>query len=153
MTYLPPKMQETLWSPKIIASISHNKMEELRKKGIKSPSKLFSPKYLSSASIKKLNKNPSAPKRFHFVNSIIILSKNIDTKEDVSTTNACGHDLGKMTRGNEKVKEQCKEEDEMDVEVKEVIEEEESEFETNEEVEEILEEEEEDEDDENFNSS
>ncbi|GJU12585.1 hypothetical protein Tco_1134981 [Tanacetum coccineum] len=33
------------------------------------------------------------------------------------------------------VKEQCKEEDEMDVEVKEVIEEEESEFETDEEVE------------------
>ncbi|GJV02361.1 zinc finger, CCHC-type containing protein [Tanacetum coccineum] len=64
------------------------------------------------------------------------------------------HDLGKMTRGNEEVKEQGKEEDEMEtnVEVKEVIEEEESKFETNEEVEEILEEEEEDEDDKNFNS-
>ncbi|GKG51486.1 hypothetical protein Tco_0541870, partial [Tanacetum coccineum] len=52
------------------------------------------------------------------------------------------------------VKEQGKEEDEIEtnVEVKEVIEEEESEFKTDEEVKEILEEEEEDEDDENFNS-
>ncbi|GJW56133.1 MAK10-like protein [Tanacetum coccineum] len=115
-------------APKSIAAISHDEREELRKKGIKSPSKLFSPKYLSPASIKELNKNPSAPKRIHFVNLIVILSK--DSKE------------------------QGKEEDEMEtnVEVKEVIEEEESEFETDEEVEEILEEEEEDEDDENFNS-
>ncbi|GJW10256.1 hypothetical protein Tco_1576083, partial [Tanacetum coccineum] len=54
----------------------------------------------------------------------------------------------------QEVKEQGKEEDEMEtnVEVKEVIEEEEIKFETDEEVEEILEEEEEDEDDENFNS-
>ncbi|GKB25276.1 hypothetical protein Tco_0864677 [Tanacetum coccineum] len=75
-------------------------------------------------------------------------------EEDVSSTNVCRHDLGKMTRGNEKVKKQGKGEDQMeiDVEVKEVIEEKESEFETDEEVEEILGEEEEDEDDENFNS-
>nr|GEX47950.1 hypothetical protein [Tanacetum cinerariifolium] len=55
--------------------------------------------------------------------------------------------------GDEEVKEQGKEEDEMetDVKVKEVIEEEESEFKTVEEVEEILKEEEEDEDDEKFN--
>ncbi|GJU65797.1 hypothetical protein Tco_1247632 [Tanacetum coccineum] len=104
---------------KRIASISHDEKEELRKKGIKIPSKLFSPKYLSPASIKELNKNPSAPKRVHFVNSI--------------------------------VKEQGKEEDEMEtnIEIKEVIEEEESEFKTDEEVKEIFEEEE---DDENFNS-
>ncbi|GKA58930.1 hypothetical protein Tco_0758243 [Tanacetum coccineum] len=139
---------------KSIASISHVEMEELRKKGIKSPSKLFSPKYLSLASIKELNKNPSAPKRVHFVNSIIILSKDCDTEEDVSSTNVCRHELGKMMRGNEEVKEQGKKEDEMetDVEVKEVIDEEESEFETDKKVEEILKEEEEDEDDENFNS-
>ncbi|GKF45568.1 hypothetical protein Tco_0135370, partial [Tanacetum coccineum] len=54
---------------KSIAAISHDEREELRKKGIKSLSKLFSPKYLSPASIKELNKNPSAPKRIHFVNS------------------------------------------------------------------------------------
>ncbi|GKE97382.1 hypothetical protein Tco_0020733 [Tanacetum coccineum] len=89
-------------------------------------SNLFSLKYLSPASIKELNKNPSALKRVHFVNSIVILSK-------------------------DKVKKQGKEEDEMEtnMEVEEVIEEEESKFESDEEVEEILEE---DEDDENFNS-
>ncbi|GJR78764.1 MAK10-like protein [Tanacetum coccineum] len=117
-------------------------------------SNLLSLKYLSPASIKELNKNPSAPKHVHFVNSIVILSKDYDTEEDVSSTNVCRHDLDKMTRGNEEVKEQGKEEDEMetDVEVKDVIDEEESEFETDEKVEEILEKEEEDEDDENFNS-
>ncbi|GJU12586.1 zinc finger, CCHC-type containing protein [Tanacetum coccineum] len=80
-----------------------------------------------------------------------ILIKDSDTEEDVSKTNARRCDLGKMARGNEEVKEQGKEEDEMEtnVEVKEVIEEEEIKFETDEEVEEILEEEE---DDENFNS-
>ncbi|GJT61170.1 hypothetical protein Tco_1004703 [Tanacetum coccineum] len=139
---------------KSIAAISHDEREELRKKGIKSPSKLFSPKYLSPASIKELNKNPLAPKRVHFVNSIVILSKDSDTEEDVATTNARRCDLSKMARGNKEVKQQGKEEDEMEtnVEIKEVIEEEESEFETNEEVEEILKVEEEDEDDENFNS-
>ncbi|GJT62711.1 hypothetical protein Tco_1006244 [Tanacetum coccineum] len=136
---------------KSIVAISHVEREELRKKGIKSPSKLISPKYLSLASIKELDKNLSASKRVHFVNSIVILSKDSDTEEDVSSTNTCRHDLGKMTRGNKEVKKQGMEEDEMetDVEVEEVIEEEESEFETDEEIEEILEEEEEDE---NFNS-
>ncbi|GJY32259.1 hypothetical protein Tco_0415754 [Tanacetum coccineum] len=68
--------------------------------------------------------------------------KDSDTKQYVSSTNACRHDLDKMTRGNKEVKKQGREEDEMEtsVEVKEVIEEEESEFETDEEVEEILEE-------------
>ncbi|GKE42659.1 hypothetical protein Tco_1469943, partial [Tanacetum coccineum] len=58
-----------------------------------------------------------------------------------------------MVKGNEGVKEQGNEENEMeiDIEVDEVIEEEESEFETDEEDEEILEEEEDDEDGENFN--
>nr|GEU75210.1 hypothetical protein [Tanacetum cinerariifolium] len=141
-------------APKSIATISHDKREELRKKGFKSLSMLFSLKYLSLASIKELNKNSSAPKRVHFVNSIVILSKDIDMEEDVSSTNACRRNLGKMMRGNEEVKEQGKEEDEIEtnVKVKEIIEEEEeSEFEIDEEVEEILKEEEEDEDDENSN--
>ncbi|GJZ36610.1 hypothetical protein Tco_0582801 [Tanacetum coccineum] len=139
---------------KSIAAISHDEREELKKNGIKSPSKLFSPKYLSPASIKELNKNPSAPKRVHFVNSIVILSTDSDTEEDISSTNAHEYELANMVRRGEEVKEQGKEEDEMetDVEVKELIEEEESRFETDEEVEEIFEEEEEDEDDENFNS-
>ncbi|GJV47748.1 hypothetical protein Tco_1437960 [Tanacetum coccineum] len=136
-------------APKSIAAISHDEREELRKKGIKSPSKLLSPKYLSPVSIKELNKNPSAPKRVHFVNSIVILSTDSDTEEeDVSSTNACGFDLGGMIKGKEGVKEQGMEENEMeiDMEIDDVIEEEESEFETDGEVEEILKEEEDDED-------
>ncbi|GKF01525.1 hypothetical protein Tco_0028448 [Tanacetum coccineum] len=70
-------------APKSITVISHAEKEELKKKGIKSPSKLFSLKYLSPASIKELNKNLSAPKRVHFVNSIVILSKDSDRKEEV----------------------------------------------------------------------
>nr|GEW40905.1 MAK10-like protein [Tanacetum cinerariifolium] len=143
-----------LYGPKSIAAINHVKKEELRKKGIKSLSKLFSLKYLALASIKELNENPSAPKRVHFVNSIVTLSKESDTEEDVSSTNVWRHNLDKMTGGNEEVKEQGKEGDEMetDMEVEEVIEEKESEFETDEEVKEILKEEEEDKDDENLKS-
>ncbi|GJZ10389.1 MAK10-like protein [Tanacetum coccineum] len=142
-------------APKSIAVISHDEREELRKKGIKSSSKFLSPKYLSPASIKELNKNPSAPKRVHFVNSIVILSTDSDTEEeDDSSTNACDLNLGGMVKGKEEVKEQGKEENEMetDIEVEEEIKEEESEFETNEEVEEIIKEEEDEGDGENFNS-
>ncbi|GKA80152.1 hypothetical protein Tco_0786748 [Tanacetum coccineum] len=140
---------------KSIAAISHDEREELRKNGIKSLSKLFSLKYLSPAFIKELNKNPSAPKRVHFVNSNVILSTDSDTEEeDISSTNTYEHELGNMVRRGEEVKEQGKEEDEMEtnVKVEEVIEEEESRFETDEEVEEIFKEEEEDKDDENINS-
>ncbi|GJS90164.1 hypothetical protein Tco_0772800 [Tanacetum coccineum] len=81
-------------APKSIAAISQVEREELKKKGIKSPSKLFSLKYLSPASIKELNKNLSSPKRVHFVNSIVVLSKDSDTEEeDISSTNAREHDL------------------------------------------------------------
>ncbi|GJR97469.1 hypothetical protein Tco_0269643 [Tanacetum coccineum] len=78
MTHLPPKMQEIPWRP----------------------SKLLSPKYLSPASIKEVYKNMSAPKRVHFVNSIVILSTGSDTEEeDVSSTNACDLNLGGRIRG------------------------------------------------------
>ncbi|GJY28069.1 protein kinase-like domain, concanavalin A-like lectin/glucanase domain protein [Tanacetum coccineum] len=142
-------------APKSIAAIKHEGKEELIKKGIKSPSKLLSPKYLSPASIKELNKNPSAPKRVYFVNSIVILSTDSDTEEEyTSSTNAHEHELDDMVRRSEGIKEQGKENDEIetDMEAKEVIEEEESEFETDKEVKEVFEEEEEDEDDESFNS-
>ncbi|GKC04182.1 hypothetical protein Tco_0995792 [Tanacetum coccineum] len=56
-------------------STDYHTKEELRSKGIKSPLKLLSPKYLSQSSIIKQNKNPSSPKRVHFVNSIVILNK------------------------------------------------------------------------------
>ncbi|GJW91423.1 retrovirus-related pol polyprotein from transposon TNT 1-94, partial [Tanacetum coccineum] len=114
-----PKNARNSMAPKSIVAISRVEREELRKKGIKSPSKLFSLKYLSPASIKELNKNSSAPKRVHFVNSIVLLSKDSDTEEDVSSTNVCRHDLSKMMKGNEEVKDQGKEEDEMETDVEE----------------------------------
>ncbi|GJR04834.1 hypothetical protein Tco_0527818 [Tanacetum coccineum] len=131
-------------APKSIAAISHDEREELRKKGIKSPSKLLSLKYLSPASIKELNKNPSAPKRVHFVNSIVILSTDSDTEEDDSSTNERDLNLDGVIKGKEGVKEQDKKENEIetDMEVDGEIEEEESKFETDDEVEEIIEEEE-----------
>ncbi|GKE55812.1 hypothetical protein Tco_1494997 [Tanacetum coccineum] len=89
-------------APKSIAAISHDEREELRKNGITIPSILLSPKYLSPASIKELNKNPSAPKRLHFVNSIVILSTDSDTKEeDDSSINACDRNLCGMVKGKE----------------------------------------------------
>ncbi|GKB11555.1 hypothetical protein Tco_0845478 [Tanacetum coccineum] len=150
----PPENAGNAMAPKSIAVISHDEKEELGKKGIKSPSKLLSLKYLSPASIKELNKNPSSPKRVHFVNSIVILSTDSDTEEeDISSTNACNLDLDGMVKGKEGVKEQGKEENEMGtgIEVDEVIEEEDSEFETDEEVKEIIKDEEDDSDGENFN--
>ncbi|GKC24097.1 hypothetical protein Tco_1026247 [Tanacetum coccineum] len=66
------------------ASVDHVKKEELRSKGIKSPSKLLSPKYLSQASLEEQNRNPSSLKRVHFINSVIILSKESEAKEEGS---------------------------------------------------------------------
>ncbi|GKD30056.1 hypothetical protein Tco_1240834, partial [Tanacetum coccineum] len=109
---------------------------------IKSPSNIFSLKYLSPASIVELNKNPLALKRIHFVNSIVIISKENKAKEGETTTDIT------LEHGQNVMKE-------VKEEVKKVINEEESDVETNEEVEEILEDEEEEEDDEDgeiFNS-
>ncbi|GKB61782.1 hypothetical protein Tco_0917968 [Tanacetum coccineum] len=101
-------------APKSSAAISHVEREELRKEGIKIPSKLFSLKYLSPASIKELNKNSSTSKRVYFVNSIVVLNKDSNTEEeDVSSTNAHEHDLESMVRRKEEAKEQGKEEDEI----------------------------------------
>nr|GEW59361.1 hypothetical protein [Tanacetum cinerariifolium] len=125
-----------------IASISHIEREELKRKGIKIPSKLFSLKYLSLTSIIELNKNPSQLKHVYFINSIVILSKDSEAKEGETTTDITPEQDHNITK-------EAKEE------VKEVIDEEESKVETDKEVEEILkdeEEEEEDEDDEYFNS-
>ncbi|GJS06560.1 MAK10-like protein [Tanacetum coccineum] len=145
--------QETSWPTRALQQSVTTKGKSSERK--ESKAQLFSPKYLSPASIKELSKNPSAPKRVHFVNSIVILSTDSDTEEeDISLTHTHEHELGYMVRINEEVEDKGKEEDEMeiDVEVEEVIEEKESEFETDEEIEEVFEEEEEDEDDENFNS-
>ncbi|GKE88162.1 hypothetical protein Tco_1565637, partial [Tanacetum coccineum] len=58
--------------------------EELQGKGIKSSSKLLSPKYLSQSSLAELSKNPSSLKRVHFVNSIIILNKEDEVTEEIN---------------------------------------------------------------------
>ncbi|GJS01860.1 MAK10-like protein [Tanacetum coccineum] len=136
-----PKNTGNSMAPKSIAAISHVEREELKKKGIKSLSKLFSLKYLPPTSMKELNNNSPAPKRVNFVNSVVILSKDNDTEEeDVSSTNTHEHDLGSMVRIKEEVKEQGKEENEIeaDEEVKEVFKDEESEMETEEKVEEVF---------------
>nr|GEX43662.1 hypothetical protein [Tanacetum cinerariifolium] len=122
-----------------IASISHIEREELRRKGIKSPLKLFFLKYLSPASMIKLNKNPSAPKRIHFVNSIVILSNESEAEDRETTKNITPKHSHHITKDGKE-------------EVKVVMDEKEGEVVTDEEVEEILEDEEEDEDCENFNS-
>ncbi|GJT87729.1 hypothetical protein Tco_1069446 [Tanacetum coccineum] len=71
--------------------------EELRGKGIKSLSKLLAPKYLSQSSLAEQNKNPSSPKCVHFVNSIVILNKEDETKEEGSmktiTTECENHEM------------------------------------------------------------
>ncbi|GJX66100.1 hypothetical protein Tco_0300443 [Tanacetum coccineum] len=56
--------------------------EELQSKGIKSPSKLLSLKYLSWSSLAEQNRNPSSLKRVHFINSIVILKKEDKAEEE-----------------------------------------------------------------------
>ncbi|GKC89263.1 hypothetical protein Tco_1149912 [Tanacetum coccineum] len=65
-------------------STDYHIKEELRRKGIKSLSKLLSPKYLSQSSIIEQNKNPSSPKLVYFINLIIILNKENEAEEEVS---------------------------------------------------------------------
>ncbi|GJX14798.1 hypothetical protein Tco_1296995 [Tanacetum coccineum] len=135
MTYLPSKIQETPWPPKALQQSTMSKGKNSERK-----------------------ESRSCPKRVHFINSIIVLTKDSDTEEeDVSSTNAREHDLESMMRRKEEAREQCKEEDEMGTvdEVEELFEDEESERETEEEVEEVFNdetEEEEDDDTKYYNS-
>ncbi|GKD64090.1 zinc finger, CCHC-type containing protein, partial [Tanacetum coccineum] len=86
--------------------------EELRGKGIKRPSKLLSPKYLSQSSFAEQNGNPSSPKRVHFVNSIVILNKEDEAKEEgnakSSTTEYKDHEI--TVESEKEFKEETKEE-------------------------------------------
>nr|GEW26472.1 hypothetical protein [Tanacetum cinerariifolium] len=52
------------------------------KKGIKSPSKLLSSKYQSQSSLVEQNRNSSFPKGAYFVNTITILRKEDEPKEE-----------------------------------------------------------------------
>ncbi|GJX58907.1 MAK10-like protein [Tanacetum coccineum] len=86
--------------------------EELRGKGIKSPSKLLSLKYLSQSSLAEQNRNPSSPKCVHFVNLIVILNKEDEAKEEgnvkSSTTEYEDHKMS--VESEEEFKEETKEE-------------------------------------------
>ncbi|GJU51185.1 hypothetical protein Tco_1220740 [Tanacetum coccineum] len=94
-THLAPTnpTQETPQGQMNFTSTNDPTREELRGKGIKSPSKSLSPKYLSQSSLAEKNRNPSSSKRVYFVNSIVILTKeerNVKTSttkyEDHKTT-------------------------------------------------------------------
>ncbi|GKB93858.1 hypothetical protein Tco_0979995 [Tanacetum coccineum] len=80
--------------------------EELRGKGIKRPSKLLSPKYLSQSSLVEQNRNPSSPKRIHFVKSIVILNKEDEANEEgnvkSSTTEYEDHEMTVESEEEEK---------------------------------------------------
>ncbi|GJZ13478.1 MAK10-like protein, partial [Tanacetum coccineum] len=63
-------------------STNYPTKEELQGKGIKSPLKLLTLKYLSQSSLVEQNRNPSSPKRIHFINLIVILNKEDEAKEE-----------------------------------------------------------------------
>nr|GFA25985.1 hypothetical protein [Tanacetum cinerariifolium] len=63
-------------------STDHLEKEAPRSKGIKSSSKLLSPKYQSQSSLEEQNRNPSSKKRVHFINSIVLLRKKDEPKEE-----------------------------------------------------------------------
>ncbi|GKE55792.1 hypothetical protein Tco_1494977 [Tanacetum coccineum] len=86
--------------------------EELRGKGIKSPSKLLSLKYLYQLSLAEQNRNPSSPIRVHFVNSIVILKKEDEAKEEgnVKTSKTEYEDHEMTVESVEEFKEESEEE-------------------------------------------
>ncbi|GJR94613.1 hypothetical protein Tco_0266787 [Tanacetum coccineum] len=63
-------------------STEHPKEGAPQSKGIKSPSKLLSLKYLSQSSLEEQNRNPSSLKRVYYINSIVILRKEDEPKEE-----------------------------------------------------------------------
>ncbi|GJZ87665.1 hypothetical protein Tco_0659275 [Tanacetum coccineum] len=95
-----------------VASIDQIRKEELQTKGIKSPSKLLSLKYLSQASLEEQNRNPSSPKHFHFINFVVILRKEDEVREEENVKpNATKYNDHEMTaKAKEKVEEESKDE-------------------------------------------
>ncbi|GKE25598.1 hypothetical protein Tco_1440982, partial [Tanacetum coccineum] len=68
--------------------------------------------YLSRASLEELNKNPSSPKRVHFINSIVILSKESEAKEEgsVKPNEAECNDHKRIVEAKKEVGEESEEE-------------------------------------------
>ncbi|GKB95955.1 hypothetical protein Tco_0982092 [Tanacetum coccineum] len=93
-------------------STNYPTKEELQGKGIKSPSKLLSSKYLSQSSLAEQNKNLSSPKRVNFINSIIILNKDDEAKESAKyrATEYKDHEI--TVESEEEFKEETEEETE-----------------------------------------
>nr|GEV95794.1 putative ribonuclease H-like domain-containing protein [Tanacetum cinerariifolium] len=106
------------------ASTDQIEKEELQNKGIKSPSILLSSKYLSQASLEEQNRNTSSPKHVYFINSIVILHKEEEVREEENVKpNATKYNDHEMTsKVEEKVEDKRK--DEFEEEIKEEEEEE-----------------------------
>nr|GFB09840.1 hypothetical protein [Tanacetum cinerariifolium] len=103
--------------------------EELRSKGIKSPSKLLSLKYLSQASLEEQKRTPSSPKRVHFIDFVVILRKEDEVrKEENVKPNVTEYNDHEMTAKAE-VKVEEESEDEFEEEIEEEQEEEEEDVE------------------------
>nr|GEV66456.1 hypothetical protein [Tanacetum cinerariifolium] len=94
------------------ASTGYPMKEELQGKGIKSPSKLLSLKYLSQSSFLEQNRNPSSSKRIHFINSIIILNNEDKAKEERSVKSSVSEnkDHEMTVESDEEFEEETKEE-------------------------------------------
>ncbi|GKD68500.1 hypothetical protein Tco_1322590, partial [Tanacetum coccineum] len=99
-------------NPENLDTTDHPMKEELRSKGIKSPLKLLSLKYLSRSSLTKQNRNPTSPKRIHFINSIIILNKYNEAEGEgsmkPSATECKDHEI--TVKAEEEVEEESEEE-------------------------------------------
>ncbi|GJQ99933.1 hypothetical protein Tco_0522918 [Tanacetum coccineum] len=94
------------------ASTNYPTKEELRGKGIKSPSKLLSLKYLSQSSLSEQNRNPSSPKCVYFFNSIIILNKEDEAKESAKSSATEYKDHEMTVESEEEFEEESEEETE-----------------------------------------
>ncbi|GJY64991.1 hypothetical protein Tco_0466451 [Tanacetum coccineum] len=99
-------------NPENLDTTDHPMKEELRSDGIKSPSKLLSPKYLSQSSLAEQNRYPSSLKRVHFINSIIILNREDEAEGEgsmkPSATECKDHEI--TIKEEEEVEEESEEE-------------------------------------------
>ncbi|GJY51971.1 hypothetical protein Tco_0442818 [Tanacetum coccineum] len=98
------------------ASTDHPTKEELRSKGIKSPSKVTLLE-ISQSTLAEPNRNPSSPKRVHFNNLIIILNKEVEAEGEgsmkPSATECKDHEITiKVEEVEEESEEEFKEETE-----------------------------------------
>ncbi|GJR27396.1 hypothetical protein Tco_1103628 [Tanacetum coccineum] len=104
-----------------VIAMSHDHLGNgaLPNKGIKSPSKLLSPKYQSQSSLGEQDRNSSSPKRVHFINTITIISKEDKPREigiiepnikdnDHDTIVEVEEKVGKKFSGSETVIEEAK---------------------------------------------